>query len=59
MLIRLVAGSVAVLLSACGPRAVEVGFWFEPVTFTSTRLGAAISAGELAAIEALARAEIV
>ena len=57
--IRLVAASLAVLVSACGPRAVEIGFWFEPVTFTSPRLGAAISADELVAIEALARTEIL
>jgi len=55
----LVAASLGLLVAACGPRAVELGFWFEPVAFTSPRLGAAISADELAAIEALARAEIV
>lgn len=54
-----VAASLGLLAAACGPRAVEVGFWFEPVTFASPRLGAPISAGELAAIETLARAEIV
>jgi hypothetical protein len=55
----LAAASLGLLVAACGPRAVEVGFWFEPVTFTSPRLGAPITANELAAIEMLARAEIV
>jgi hypothetical protein len=58
--IRLVAASLALLAAACGPRApMELGFWFDPVTFTSPRLGAPVSAEEVAAIQALARAEIV
>ena len=51
--------ALCVAIVACGARPVALGFWFEPVTFTSPRLGAAISANELAAIETLARAEIV
>ena len=58
MSIRFVTASLCLALAACGPRAVELGFWFEPVTFTSTRLGAPISPEELTAIEATARAEI-
>lgn len=59
MSIRLLTASLAILLTACGPRAVELGFWFEPVSFTSPRLGEPISPAELAQIETLARAEIV
>ena len=58
-MIRLAAASLVVVVAACGPRSVEVGFWFDPVTFTSPRLGAPISPDELAAIETLSRAEIV
>lgn len=59
MSIRFATASLTILLAACGPRAVELGFWFEPVSFTSPRIGAPISPAELAAIETLARAEIV
>jgi hypothetical protein len=41
------------------PPAVEAGFWFEPVTFRSARLGGAITAADCAAIEKVARAEVV
>ena len=58
MSIRFATASLCLALAACGPRDVELGFWFEPVTFTSSRLGAPISNDELAAIETLARAEI-
>ena len=37
---------------------MELGFWIEPVSYASPRLGDPISAAELAAIEAIARAEI-
>jgi hypothetical protein len=57
---RLVAASLGLLVTACGaPRAVELGFWFEPVTFTSSRLGAPVSRVEVAAIEKMARTEIM
>ena len=56
--VRFAAITLCVGTTACGPRPVELGFWFEPVTFTSPRLGAPISANELAAIETLARVEI-
>jgi hypothetical protein len=58
--VKFATASLCIALTACGgPRAVELGFWFEPVTFTSPRLGAAISAEELATIETMARAELV
>lgn len=59
MSIRFLTAGLAILLTACGPRAVELGFWFEAVSFTSPRIGEPISPAELAAIETLARAEIV
>jgi hypothetical protein len=58
--IRFAAVSLGLLVSACGPRPpMELGFWFEPVSFTSPRLGAPVSAEELAGIERLARAEVM
>lgn len=56
--IRFATASLCVAMSACGPRDIELGFWFEPVAFSSTRLGAPITADELAAIETMARAEV-
>ena len=49
---------LAVVLSACGPRPVELGFWIEPVTYSSARLGGPFSAVELKTIDTLARTEI-
>ena len=43
---------------ACTRGPIELGFWIEPVSYASPRLGDPISATELAAIEAIARAEI-
>ena len=40
------------------PTVVEAGFWFDPVTFTSARLGGALTAGDRATIEDVARAEL-
>jgi hypothetical protein len=49
----------AIVLSlGCEDRGVEVGFWFEPITFESSRLGAPIAPEELATIESIARSEI-
>ena len=53
--------AIAVLLSAGGcarPQAIEAGFWFEPVTFQSKVIGGAVTAEDLATIEAVARAEL-
>ena len=58
MSIRLVSAGLCVCLAACGPRAVELGFWIEPVTFASPRIGEPITAAELATIDTVARAEI-
>lgn len=57
LIAALVAG-----LAACSPAAARapagLGFWFEPVTFASPVLGGAVTATDLATIEAVARAEI-
>jgi hypothetical protein len=37
---------------------VEAGFWFEPVSFRSARVGGALTPTDLAAIEGVARGEI-
>jgi hypothetical protein len=46
--------------AACGSSgsAVDAGFWFEEVRFDSTRLGSPLTAGEIATIEWMARAEL-
>ncbi len=40
------------------PAVVEAGFWFDPVTFESARLGGAITAEDRTTIESVARAEL-
>jgi hypothetical protein len=39
-------------------RAVVLGFWFEPVTYSSSRFGSAVTAEELQTIAAVARSEL-
>jgi hypothetical protein len=54
-----IACSVCIsVAAACARGPIELGFWIEPVSFASPRLGDRISGTELAAIEAIARAEI-
>ena len=45
---------------ACGSSrsTVDAGFWFEEVTFDSTRLGSPLTRAEIATIESVARAEL-
>ena len=59
--VRLGAGVVCCLVAGCGPRvrAVELGFWLEPVSFSAPRIGEPISSDELATIETVARSEII
>jgi hypothetical protein len=57
--IRITTLAVCIGVMACGARPVELGFWIEPVSFASPRIGGAISASELATIEVLSRSEIV
>jgi hypothetical protein len=47
------------VMAACARGPAELGFWFDAVTFTSTRLGGALTPAEMRTIEAVARAEIV
>ena len=58
MSIRFAAVSVCWFLTACGPRPAELGFWLEPLSFASPRLGEPISPAEFDIIERVARAEI-
>lgn len=57
----LLAGAVAYTLAS--PRfrpapVLELGLWFEPVAFDSSRLGDALTPGELVTIESVARQEL-
>ena len=56
----LVAGAAAYALyeTRSMPESVEAGLWFDEVTFSSNRLGEPLTAGEVAAIEAVAREEV-
>lgn len=46
------------LAAGCARSPVELGFWLEHVSYSSSRIGAPISPAELATIESIARAEI-
>jgi hypothetical protein len=50
---------IAVTMTACARGPVELGFWMEPITYTSARIGDPLSTAELATIESVARAEVV
>ena len=39
-------------------RVVDAGFWFEPVTYQSAKLGGAVTSNDIATIAAVARAEL-
>lgn len=56
----LVAAGVSVLLLADrrGPRTAEVGFWFDPVSHSSARLGGSVTPADIDAIDSIARAEL-
>jgi hypothetical protein len=56
--IRFAAASLCVCLVACDPRPVELGFWLEPVSFSSPRIGGSLSAADLNIIDLVARSEI-
>lgn len=49
---------VFVAASSCAPSPVELGFWIEPQSYQSPRIGEPISAAEYATIDRVARAEI-
>jgi hypothetical protein len=50
--------SVASVSGCAEPRAVVLGFWLEPVTYTSSRLTGGLTSGELQTIASVARAEV-
>lgn len=54
----LVLGACVVVGASCAPSRVELGFWMEPQTFQSSRLGGPITADEYLVIDRTARAEI-
>jgi hypothetical protein len=56
--VRIATGVVCVFVASCGPRSVELGFWLEPVAFTSPRIGEPLSAAECEIIEKVARVEV-
>ena len=58
MWIRIATLGCCLTVIACGPRPIELGFWLEPLSFDSPRIGAPISQAEYEAIEKVARAEI-
>ena len=58
MWIRIATLGCCISVIACGPRPVELGFWLEPLSFESPRIGEPISQAEYAVIEKVARAEI-
>jgi hypothetical protein len=49
---------LCVLAASCTRGPVELGFWMEPVSFASSRIGDPITAVELATIDRVARQEI-
>lgn len=56
---RSVAFSLALgALTACSRPPIDVGFWMEPLSYHSSRLGDPISREEFTAIDIIARAEI-
>jgi hypothetical protein len=57
--IRFATLSCCLVIASCGPRPVELGFWFDPLAYQSPRIGEPISNIELATIERIARSEIV
>ena len=58
-LAQALAAALMISLPGCGSqRPAVVGFWFEPVTYSSSRFGGPLTADELKTIDAIARAEI-
>ena len=58
MWIRITTLGFCIGVMACGLRPVELGFWLEPLSFASPRIGEPISQAEYEIIEKVARAEI-
>jgi hypothetical protein len=55
---RLATLGCCILLASCGPRSVELGFWLEPLSYQSPRIGDPITRDEYLVIDRIARAEI-
>jgi hypothetical protein len=49
---------IAAATVACAREPIELGFWIDPVSYGSPRLGDPLSIAELASIDSIARAEI-
>jgi len=56
--VRVAVVGCCLVISSCAPRAVELGFWLEPVTFASPRIGDPITRDEFQMIDRIARGEI-
>lgn len=54
----LVGGAAACTRWALDCRVIDAGFWFEPVTYQSARLGKAVTPEEMAAIMGVAHSEL-
>jgi len=56
----LLAGSLACTHASgsAAPRSIEAGFWFDDVTFDSSRLGGPLTQREIKTIESVSRAEL-
>jgi hypothetical protein len=53
------ASALCFSLAACGPRGqVVIGFWFDPVTYSSSGLGGRLTHEDLTTIEVTARSEL-
>ena len=57
-MVRALALGLVVCMVTCSRSPVELAFWFEPVAYSSPRLGDPITSAELVMIETVARAEI-
>ena len=55
---RVAALGCCLLIACCGPRPVELGFWLEPLSFASPRIGDPIASDEYQVIDRIARGEI-
>src|SRR5262245_4603732 len=55
---RVMALGACVALTACSPRPVELGFWIEPVSYQSPRIGDPITGTEFTTVDRIAREEI-
>lgn len=57
-MVRAACACALLLVAGCAPRAFELGFWFEPVTFSASRIGGALTPDDLATIRMTAAGEV-